>query len=381
MSNSFFKKAGVLLGILLFAHISWGQTPDGSSGQSLLPPGTISMSISAHYYSEPYQEQLLIDLDKLTPKLSNQYHKSQSAALLYRYGKTSGDVYLSRFLKRGDVTAASVYALNKVEAKKSDVIAVFKKAPVRELSLALGKWKNSETESALVDSYKAEPHNANIALSLAYRGRADLLPLMEEAYPELSPVSEDKIYMAVAIARLKSSKAEMEKVTTALLEGKNLLGTRNPAASIALLDALDYLEDQDFKPVYEQIIRNYLARRLKVSPGLMEEDVAIRAAQALSTLKAVDSYPLFIQLLDFVQKNPQEEVEEEVEEGEKVLSIWSPLWRLGAAIVQVDPKAEHTIIANTLGKEWLSDERRRLALRPVPLPTLFFDDEMFRALG
>lgn len=380
MNYFFLRKIG-LLALLALPSASWSQAP----AKSPAPPSPssteiISMSISAHYFPEPYQESLLADLDKMVPKLSSTANKSQAAALLYRYGKANGDLYLSRFLKRGDPTAATVYALNRVESKKPEVLAAFKRAPVRELSLALGKWQGPEVETALIARYNSEPHDASVALALAYRGRKDVLPLMEQTYPELSPVSDDKIYMAVAMARLNSSLGGMEKVTSALLEGKNLTGTRNPAASIALLDAVDYLEDKAFKPTYEKIIRNYLARRLKVSAGLMEEDVAIRAAQALATLKAVDSYPLLVQLFDFVQKNPQEDEEAEGE-GEQVLSIWSPLWRLGAAIVQVDPQAEHTLVAKTLGEKWLSDERKRIALRPVPLPVLFFNDQMMARLG
>jgi hypothetical protein len=204
--------------------------------------------------------------------------EARTAALLYRYGRSSGrQVLLKNLSLKIDnertlvlsMTAALIFALNRepqmagpviqaVQRMASSNMEEYSPAESLELPRALGDWKDPRVTPVLSHLLKLSPENVNIIIALSHQGATSQAPVMWKYYNDTAMGEPAKLLAAASLIRLKS------KETTRLMAviQKHITPDYMRTMSEEIIEALRESDNSQAALVLTMFIQKYVDGRL-----------------------------------------------------------------------------------------------------------------------
>ncbi len=351
----------LVMGSLAFIATRF-QTP------SVAPTGTPgwTMSASSVHIAEPFKANMLDKMERLQRSRLNREHKVQLAAILYRYGRSSGEEFLAKALiEERDITAATVFALNREEAWLPHVLESLKHWKIdkeafayslddEEFPLALGQWKHPRIAAALLAKQKANPHYGELAIALARQNVKKAVPLITRLVATTDDVGEINKF-EVALARLTPENDELFH---------SLLSIRYPGDTSFRVDEamwyLAYLQDPRLVPVLLDTIDKF------EPPMVAGEPVRLAASHAVEPLAQYPPevyYPTLRKVFDELALPA---------DGR----FFPPptKMRVASHLYRARPNGDYAFLRESLGNERLEELKAMHKLKPIPEYLLDFDE-------
>lgn len=330
------------------------------------------LSAEVIFIAEPFDGGMLDEMEQLLSGNLQPGHKAQLAAILYRYGRKSGEEFLARaLLEERDVTAAAVFALNRDETKLDAVLgalAQLKPTPKygysrydAELVRALGKWNHPRVVAALLAKQKAQPHNGEVALALARRNVKAAVPLLTRACAGAKWDSLETLKLKAALANLTP---ETPRRFVELMRLKQNPRLQTPGLNpefmhqMALVH-LAYAQDLRLVRVLIREIENYRAPA-QVEAAWLEP--VSPAAELLVQYPSGLTDSTLRKLFDRLKLSK-----------EATYHPFSAKWRVAGYLYNAQPQADHAFLKEALGQDAVAELKVLHQLRPIPQHLLAFD--------
>lgn len=351
-------------------------TPQGVH-EEVTMPNIISMHGVYYRIGEPLTDKKVDAVEALFNNTSNKTEKRQLAAFLYRYGRSSGESYLSTLLTRDlDAIAATVFAVNHDKLRKAAILGAFRRASAPDDSFiqALGAWEDREVAEALLEKQSSLPLNGELALALARQNVKAAAPKMRAVHDTMELYNMNEPKFAVAIAKLSpEDSALFDEMSSRMLgkPSKKADGNSLTPDSVAkeMVPSAAYVQEERVIPILTSIVKKSVEGRVKNtvdaegSPAA-DDSMLVKAIQALAALKSSESYPLVLDVLDKVSGTDHDT------RPHSTQSI------IALAIFEMESERSQGQLEAIQGKEWLQRQIGKRALRELPDDLLIFDERL-----
>lgn len=320
-----------------------------------------------YFFGEPLNFYQLNALEKNFSHSGN--GQLMIAALLYRYKRPLGYIFVAKLLKtQMKYPALIVLALNHDERSIDAIIEALNTTEADgNIIMALKDWKNQRIAAVLYSLYQKDPENGLLAMDLANQDAKDALPLMRRALLRMNDSDPQKSYVKCAISKLNSNDANKDTKRTHT-EAYDL-HTDQFDMRPSLIFGSGYTRNSADRLELEKIIHNYLSLPSTVTSlsdkqtgRERQEALAVAAAKALPELETVsdDARDLLAELLQRLNQ-------------QKYLGIEKNTVAL--AIVKIHGNLKP--VRQNYSDAWISKHTivQSLHLRPIP-DSLLLDDRI-----
>ncbi len=324
-------------------------------------------SMSSVHIAEPFDTDILDKMERLLSSNLNQEHKLQLAAILYRYGRDSGEEFLAKVLiEERNITAATVFALNRDEARLPQVLEALARWEIEkdvysfslydeEFPLALGQWKHPRIAAALLTKQKANPHYGALALALGRQNMKAALPLLTEQARTTPNNSMEALKFKTALARLTpENSARFHDLLRPASPGEY------PLRQDEAMGYLSYLQEPRLVPVLLDTIDKF---RPPVVAGEPVRTIASHAIEPLAQYPPEVYYPTLRKVFD----------ELAMPADGRFFPPPTKL-RVAAHLYRAKPNGDHTFLREGLGFQGLEELKAMHKLKPIPQHLLSFDE-------
>jgi hypothetical protein len=333
------------------------------------------LEMSAVHIAEPFDDGMLDKMERLLQSDLPPKQKTQLAAILYRYRRSSGEAYLDKALTQKRDDAAAVFALNRDEARLDRVLKAFThlkptwedgsySLSAAQLPLALGKWDHPRVVAALLDKQKKHPNNGDVALALARRNVKAAVPLLTRACARAEWDSQETTKLKAALANLTP---EIPRRFTELMQRSQTpqlqaMGFPPQFIHHRVLEHLAYTQDLRLIRVLIQEIENF-----RPPPKMRDEWLTpiSPAVEQLVEYPAAVRVPTLRKLFDQLKPSAKTVRHQIVSE-----------WRVAGYLYNALPHGDRAFLKEALGEEAVAELELLQGLRPIPQNQLVFESEL-----
>lgn len=325
----------------------WKLVTEPDKGLMLLAP-----------FAEPYNPDILDMLERVLPKASQELGL-RIAAILYRYHRASGNIYLSKILnENSDKGAAAIFAVNEDSKQLPQILKVLLTSQdidyEVELVKVLSSWHDPRIAPVLYSIFQRKPKNSYLALALADQNYRDAIPLIRKLYFLEPQNSFAKVDAGVALIKFNGKQTDpiLHFLTTGLAEPQGGVDT-SMMQDVAFED-FGILKIDAATPALKAGIENYLSSKPSLSHPPHTQlatsiELAAKAADALAKIDDKSSTQLVARLLRHYMKTQTQE---------------DLLFRVADSLLKLD--ISHMYVEKLMGKRWV--QRKLLIEKLKPLP-------------
>ena len=325
----------------------WKLVTEPDKGLMLLAP-----------FAEPYNPDILDMLERVLPNASQEVG-IRIAAILYRYHRPSGNIYLSKILnENADKTAALIFAVNKDTNQLPQILKVLSTSQdidyEVELVKVLSSWHDPRIAPVLYSIFQRKPKNSYLALALADQNYQNAIPLIRKLYFLEPQNSFAKVDAGVALIKFDGKQADpiLHFLTTGLAEPHG--GIDTSMMQDVTFEDFGILKIAAATPALKAAIENYLSPKPSLIHPVTTQlakpiELAVKAADALAKIDDKSSTQLVARLLRHYMKTQTQE---------------DLLFRVADSLLQLD--TTHIDAGKLMGKKWV--ERKLLIEKLEPLP-------------
>lgn len=253
---------------------------------------------AVNHFPEPLEPAMLEALERVLPQIQNAQESERAAAILYRYGKKSGEVFLKTRLKNNDLTAAAIFADNQDQSVFASILKLYSDNPQQSMILVpyLSQWHVPQVGAALLKAFEADQENAIYANALAEQvkeltreDRLIAIALINKQYNLAQPDEPAKIIAAASLIRMGADpQNRLFNFLAYTLQSKRTSDFNR----YEVVQQLKYVPLERASPLLESIISSYIAlspsslwKEQNDSKQVISPDVfAVNAAESLEAL-------------------------------------------------------------------------------------------------